>query len=126
MELSLVSCGVVAHPPLGKKYWFGRFNLSNASGYQTEDDFSASISSCSSAASHINSSFMFWCLENSYVLRDNRQFYDPQGLFRPLLEVMDLLPCTIELITHQYALASFMDIFDYAIKVNDLTEVQDL
>lgn len=40
----------------------------------------------------------------------------PQSLFRPLLVVTDLLPCAAELITHQYALVSFMDIFDYAVK----------
>lgn len=57
-------------------------------------------------------------------IMDKRQLYDLQGLFRPLWEVTDLLPCAVELITHQYALVSFMDIFDYSVKVNDLTEVQ--
>ena len=57
---------------------------------------------------------------------EQRQLYDLQGLFRPLLEVTDLLLSTAELITHQYALVSFMDIFDYAVKVNDLTDVQAL
>lgn len=48
----------------------------------------------------------------------------PPGFIQGLLGVMELLPCTVELIAHQYAFVSFIDIFDYAVKVNDLTEVQ--
>lgn len=40
----------------------------------------------------------------------------PQALSRLISEETELVPCTIELITHQYALVSFMDIFDYAVK----------
>lgn len=56
----------------------------------------------------------FW--ERSHASRDNRQLYDPQALSRLISEVTELLPCTVEFITHQYALVAFMDIFDYAVK----------
>lgn len=76
------------------------------------------------ASPHVNSGFMFVCLADFYVRGDKRQLYDPQGLFRLLLKVTDLLPCATGLVTHQYALVSFMDSFDYAIKVHDLTVLQ--
>lgn len=43
----------------------------------------------------------------------------PVGLSMPLFEVTDLPPCYSELIAHQYSLVSFMEIFDFALKVND-------
>lgn len=109
--------GEVLPPPAG--YWSGlekprRLDISNTRLKRASQPAPAHAFNFPIAYLVFHVRGKFW--ERSHASRDNRQLYDPQALSRLISEVTELLPCTVEFITHQYALVAFMDIFDYAVK----------
>lgn len=98
------------HWLLGRNHWYWSgpdTQQVHHHQHEPEKDFSYNHTECNQSA-HINSTFYVLWGENFmadvwriHVSKSKRQLYSPKGLFRLILEVTNLLPCSVELITHQ-------------------------